>query len=451
MCQELAMRDDYDHVAPRLTGTKEGTFAYLTVRDRWPKIVTGLVDQLARKRNELIDRYGNAVESDIQGIMGKFAQLRYEIMCDKPLKIFSENGFDGPKWRQLVTDMKTAAMPDDMELLTYFKGPWLFVECYLYRFIYSAFLCTEKLSDMDYFEDSKQKNFMDHLPQVEEAASFINKIIASDAPAHDMFAVGTMFRMSLWGNRADMSLTGGDDHTMEMTSVVASAKLNDFILIDDTYNLMMRVLGPLLKNERKRQDRRIDIVLDNAGVELTGDLILALFLLRRGFTDKVVLHGKAIPWFVSDVTEKDFRWTIDSLKETGPEGERLMEHLKNCVLEEKIVFEADWFWTSPHPYFVMEEEAPELYAELQTSSLVIFKGDLNYRKLVGDRDWDLNTSFEKACRGFSPCPYFALRTLKAETVAGLSEETIDKILEKFEEDNQWMTSGEYAVLQLGNA
>ena len=34
------------------------------------------------------------------------------------------------------------------------------------------------------------------------------------------------------------------------------------------------------------------------------------------------------------------------------------------------------FWTSPYPYWNMKELAPELYAHMQESSLVIFKGDL---------------------------------------------------------------------------
>lgn len=443
------MEDDFDHVAPRLRGMKEKTFAYYTVQNRWPKIVAGLVDQLARKRNELIEKYGNVAESDIASIIEKFSKIRYEIMTDKPLCTFSENGPDGKVWRQLITDMKTAVMPDDVEELTFFKGPWLFVECYLYRFIYNAFLCTEKLYEMDYFEDTKRQNFLDHLVHIEESAAFINKITAKNAPVHDLFGINTILKMSLWGNRADMSLSGGDSTTMQVSCVTASATLESFVLIDDVIMLISKVLEPLQKNTNTQPIRRIDIVLDNAGVELTSDLILAEFFISRGFADVVVLHGKAFPWFVSDVTEKDLHWTIDSLKKAGPESEKLGEQLKERISKKQIIYECDLFWTSPHPYYIMEKMAPELYQEFCTSSLLIFKGDLNYRKLTGDRDWDLDTSFETACRGFAPCPFFALRTLKAETVAGLTPKIIRDLLEKFDESNSWMTSGEYAVCQLG--
>jgi len=42
----------------------------------------------------------------------------------------------------------------------------------------------------------------------------------------------------------------------------------------------------------------------------------------------------------------------------------------------------------------MRERAGDLYAELERSQLLIFKGDMNYRKLVGDRDWPHNIAFQ---------------------------------------------------------
>lgn len=55
----------------------------------------------------------------------------------------------------------------------------------------------------------------------------------------------------------------------------------------------------------------LDIILDNAGYELFTDLCLADYLVTYKFVNTVRFHGKAIPWFVSDVTNQDFTTTID--------------------------------------------------------------------------------------------------------------------------------------------
>lgn len=42
------------------------------------------------------------------------------------------------------------------------------------------------------------------------------------------------------------------------------------------------------------------------------------------------------------------------------------------------------FWCGPHDYPALPRQDPALLAELQKSDLVLFKGDLNYRKLTSD-------------------------------------------------------------------
>lgn len=150
----------------------------------------------------------------------------------------------------------------------------------------------------------------------------------------------------------------------KVSAIAAATKFNKFVLVDDINNLIIKVLGPLYENREARNDRRIDIVLDNAGVELVGDFALAEFLISRGFADKVVMHGKSMPWFVSDVTKKDFDWTIEALNEVGENGKKFCARIKQRIQSGELTYENHQFWTFPHAYYQMNEIAPDLYAEL---------------------------------------------------------------------------------------
>ena len=108
--------------------------------------------------------------------------------------------------------------------------------------------------------------------------------------------------------------------------------------------------------------------------------------------------GKAIPWFVSDVTPPDFTRTPSALlspdffptSEPSPSQKHLQAMVqrwqsyissgvfKFSVPETSPLGYSDPkfdFWTSPWPYWNMQELAPALYDHLKGSGLIIFKGD----------------------------------------------------------------------------
>ena len=86
----------------------------------------------------------------------------------------------------------------------------------------------------------------------------------------------------------------------------------------------------------------------------------------------------------------------------------------------------------------------DLRANLSHSSLIISKGDANYRRLLGDRHWPFTTPFDKILHN-SPAPLVALRTLKAEVAAGLKFEQIERLNN---EERGWLVNGRYGVIQL---
>ena len=87
---------------------------------------------------------------------------------------------------------------------------------------------------------------------------------------------------------------------------------------------------------------------------------------------------------------------------------------------------------------------------------MIFKGDLNYRKLVGDLAWNLesenlgseNLESENLKSVFKKLNFeldtniIVLRTLKSEVCVGLEKVDLSEL------DSDWLVTGKYGVIDL---
>ncbi len=131
-----------------------------------------------------------------------------------------------------------------------------------------------------------------------------------------------------------------------------------------------------LKSKRSNEPIRIDLVLDNCGIELASDLILCDFLLRYEFVDKIILHAKAFSWFISDVTKQDYDLLIRQFQsENSIYTNNLQQRLIKYQEEKKLLIDHEnKFWTLSHSFDKMKQVAPDLYSDLENSSLVILKG-----------------------------------------------------------------------------
>ncbi|VDK87713.1 unnamed protein product [Litomosoides sigmodontis] len=422
------------NIPPPLIGSKEGTFAFLTVRDRWPKILGKIVDHVHRYRYAHIAVHGEEGEKDIKSVLSQLSELSHRVCTDKKLQNLDDDGEKVDIWNEELTELQTKK---GAEQVTWYRCDWLFAECFLYRQIMSLFFKTTTLKEFDPFASQKQSSFIGCIDSITMLAKHV-KEVESDQEKVEEATILRFIQFCLWGNKCDLSLSCGER--------AASLPLTDMVdqLVDKILCNQINEVGCILRNG---EVSRVDIVLDNSGLEFFADLALADLLVGKCGVKKVVFHGKSMPWFVSDVTGRDFNWTIEMLISNS-----------NCLLKDfgvkcsrrlcdgEFVFRTHYFWTLPYPYCLMAERAPDLHGDLSKSSLIIFKGDYNYRKLVSDLDWPLDTPFKIALRGFAPAPILALRTIKAETVAGLSSNVIDTLHKKYS-SKIWMTTGEYAVAQ----
>ncbi|HEX6756511.1 MAG TPA: ARMT1-like domain-containing protein, partial [Mycobacteriales bacterium] len=107
----------------------------------------------------------------------------------------------------------------------------------------------------------------------------------------------------------------------------------------------------------------------------------------------------------------------------------------------RLAVRAHWFSAAPYELRLMPAD---LAGELASASLVLVKGDLNYRRLVGDRRWDPTTPLA-AILDYLPTPVLALRTLKSDVVVGLDPGTVAALEAS---GGAWRTDGTHALVQL---
>ncbi|GMR58887.1 hypothetical protein PMAYCL1PPCAC_29082 [Pristionchus mayeri] len=412
-----------DETAPVLVGNMEGSFVHKTVRDRWPQIIGKIIDHFHTKRRHLMEQYGEEADADVKLVIGGLSEMRYRMTTDKVLTELTDDYHDVHQWNEKLHKIQNEIGADQT---TWFRTAWMFTECYMYRSIYGLVHSTKLLATYDWFMDSKMEAFNSHVEQVKEAIYYVwactNDVELT--PDHVKETLLVMLRMSLWANRGDLSLSAGNAVNAPTNPVFVATGLQKKILADDMEEAVDDYLTKL-EQFRRGGTRRVDIVLDNAGLELLMDLLLVEFLFKARLVDKVVLHGKAIPWFVSDATEADMRWQIDRLMNIDDITARTLSHKWKLRLQTgELSFHAHPFWTSWYNMEDMESAAPDLYDELDGNcSFLILKGDLNYRKLLRDRMWVMDTELSVAVGEVSlHPPILALRTNKSETIAGLDED-----------------------------
>lgn len=427
-----------------LSAKDEGSFAFDTVSRRMPVILTRVIDGASKLASKLTEENEHGKADDVKTIVNKLSGLKYELQTNKKLLPLDDGQVDTEVWNKYIKETNSLVPGSD---LAYFTGAWLLCECYMYRRIFQAFVTSNLYKDYDPFSDQKKESLFSTMGSVESLSENVIQCTemlgnqASDEAVRLEFE--TLLQFCLWGNKCDLSVSGGAILDGQHTGTAGQLEhLKAWILVDNTSEVW-----ELLRSIDRSSDHEehIDFVLDNAGFEVFTDLCLAEFLLSLNLAKTVHFHVKSIPWFVSDASEKDIEWQINQMQESNNNyvsklGTKWQSRFKNG----SFMFKKHKYWTLAQDYSEMKTTSPDLYAALGTAKLIFFKGDLNYRKLVGDRKWPHTTPFSEALWGFCPAPLCSLRTLKADVVVGLKPGQDSEAQSK---DEKWMVNGTYAVIQ----
>lgn len=134
-----------------------------------------------------------------------------------------------------------------------------------------------------------------------------------------------MFKLSY---RCDLSLSGGAESSQSGNPLELLDSFENYILVNDS-----QFLWDLLN---KNNFSTVDIVLDNSGYEVFTDLCLAAFLTNHKLAAKIRFYVKRYPWYVSDVTVKDFHWTIETMKNSNDENLKSLGEISSNYLKTEV-------------------------------------------------------------------------------------------------------------------
>ena len=302
------------------------------------------------------------------------------------------------------------------------EAPFLWSESYFYRRLLDAvgYFGSGAWCGVDPFAPVKNAELMGQT--VDEELCALADLTGGPGDHHEALLVA-----ALWGNRADLSFQ------LQLSAAAAEAR-SEGILVDDSA-LLWSALG-------SQEDPIVCVVADNAGRELLADLVLADSLLTQRLAAEIVLYVKPHPYYVSDATMADVLAVIRRLRTAPrPQIATIGDRLWDAVRCGRLTVRTHGFFCAPLAFHDMPDE---LAAEFATATMTLMKGDLNYRRLVGDRYWPATTPFNDTVDYF-PSPVTALRTMKSEVVVGLSPE---QLADLDASGQRWRTDGGHALIQV---
>jgi hypothetical protein len=384
---------------PPLSIGEPGSFARYTFERRMPIMIDDVIA-------------GNDFPA---GIVDALRAFKAEV-ADGVVRPLGEDAPDVERWQ--VEGASLHGRP-------WLDAPWYAAEAYFFRRLLEAtrYFQPGPWQGHDPFGSQKAR---------EMTSTAMAQILADDVfgpGASDAAQFGALLRACLAGNRADLS------HAIAADAWRAGPSTGVEIIVDETA-AAWRLVSPA--------GGRIDVIVDNAGIELMRDLLLVAFLLERDASLRMTLHVKSHPMFVSDAIAADVDAALARLgAEAGAGPRRAYQSVRAALDAGRLSLAAHSMWTSS---LLFRDMPADLSADLAQAKAVFIKGDANYRRLIGDARWEVTTPLAVASAGF-PAPRIAVRTLKSDPLVGLPPGLVAPL---DGEDSQWRINGRRGVIQVAN-
>lgn len=379
---------------PPIMTSEKGSFARKTIEELKP----GIIDNILSEHN-----YSSQIQKAL-------LELKSEL-ANGNLRELKENAPDKSLWNK-------AAEPYIGK--SWLEIPWFFAETFFFRRILEA---------TQYFQPGpwQGKDPFQHIKD-REISTALEPFIDAYHPASNQTGIKpfqTACYQALWGNQSDLS-------NMEIYESTNSTE-KDKLIFDQSKPAYEYILS--------RSPSKIAYFLDNVGKELYFDIALIDFLLETKLAESITCYLKSQPFFVSDAQPKDFQKAVDFLSTSSDKNaQNLGKRMINAIKSGRVKSETPPFLTSS---FSFREMPGTLKNQISKHDFTILKGDVNFRRLVGDCHWDPTTPLEKAA-GYFYTSFMSLRTIKSELMVGLSEEKLNTLETQAEED--WLINGKRGMI-----
>jgi hypothetical protein len=378
---------------PELLNNDLASFAWKVWRDRTPKLIQQIKDANAYGPDQLrsLDLLLEEIQSGVMAPLDAWS-ADWEVWTEWG------NEYLGKPWSQ---------------------APFLWSESYFYRRLLQA---------VGYFEPGPWHG-VDPFAQLKEA-ELRDPALESDleslreTESRPVQVAGQLKLLAaLWGNRADLGFR-------IQTARDLAAAADDHVIHDDSADLWKHL----------STEAAVIVVADNAGRELITDLLLMDHLLEQDLAGSISLHLKPRPYYVSDATTGDLVSCLRRLTDAGGAAAAVSQRLRKAMADGHLTVDVNDFYCAPWSYHRMPASLRHAFEQ---ASIVVMKGDLNYRRLVGDRHWPPTTPFDEVT-GYFPAPVVALRTLKSDVVVGMAPDLLERLDATAE---SWCTDGHFGLIQ----
>ena len=291
----------------------------------------------------------------------------------------------------------------------------------------------------DCFLDNKLSSLRKSQIFLEEISNRLPDVIMEKDPVE---ALKKFLLVSVWAMQGARKLICNDE------SITGTANkrraFNDGLQSQMEY-LALNDLPEVMKIFRDGGDGDVSIVLNNTGKELVADLALAYTLLVLNLCKTVTFHTKAYTVNRYGATNVDVYGHIEHLADPVHSSVWAVRHfgeaLRAFINTGRIKIIDDDFWCLPTPLWEMPQHVESMLA---TSKLVIVKGDANYRRMLGSRNWPLS---DKSALKYWHVPVCAIRVMETEIGCGFDEVTAKQATF----NKSFMTSGRWGQIQFQSA